>query len=171
MIYISGITSIIFQKNTLCTYRKYDLLLPKVRHFFARRRSCFIFGIDDLLLHPARAPVCTGKKRQKSIFCYSYVTDSFLRSSSLQMFFKVGVLKMFVFFTTKKTCVGVSFFSKVAGLRAFNFIKKGIQHRCFPVKIEKFLRTVVFTEHLWWLLLSSTKTYLHFSFKRAFQKL
>ena len=33
------------------------------------------------------------------------------------------------------------------------FIKKKLQHRCFPVYIAKFLRTFPI-EHLWWLLLS-----------------
>ena len=38
-------------------------------------------------------------------------------------------------------------------LKAYNFIKKRLQHRCFPVKIAKCLRTGFFIEHLWWLLL------------------
>ena len=44
-------------------------------------------------------------------------------------------------------------FNKVADLRACNFIKKRLQHRYFPVKFAKFLRTPFFTEHLQWLLL------------------
>ena len=38
------------------------------------------------------------------------------------------------------TCVEV-FFNKVAGLQACDFVKKRLQHRCFPVKFTKFLRT------------------------------
>ena len=34
-----------------------------------------------------------------------------------------------------------SFFKNVTGLTASNFIKKRLQHRCFPVNIAKFLRT------------------------------
>ena len=34
-----------------------------------------------------------------------------------------------------------SLFNKVAVLRTCNFIKKRLQHRCFPVKFAKFLRT------------------------------
>ena len=34
-----------------------------------------------------------------------------------------------------------SLFNKVAGLRACDFIKKRLQHRCFPVKFVKLLRT------------------------------
>ena len=55
------------------------------------------------------------------------------------MFFKKGVLKNFTNFT---------------GLKACNFTKKRLEHRCFPVKIAKFLRTPFFTELLLpWLLL------------------
>ena len=32
-------------------------------------------------------------------------------------------------------------FNKVVGLKVCKFIKKRLQHRCFPVKIAKFLRT------------------------------
>ena len=37
-----------------------------------------------------------------------------------------------------------SFFNKVAGLRAFSFIKKKFQRSCFPVKFAKFVRTSTF---------------------------
>ena len=33
-------------------------------------------------------------------------------------------------------------------------LEKWLQHRCFPVNFAKFLRTTVFIEHLWMLLLS-----------------
>ena len=41
-----------------------------------------------------------------------------------------------------------SLFNKVADQKACNFVKKKLQHRCFPVKFAKFLRTPFFTEHL-----------------------
>ena len=76
-----------------------------------------------------------------------------------QMFFKIGVQNIHT-----KTSVLESLF--VAGLRAglrvqgsscrsqgCNFLKKRLQHRCFPVNIAKYLRTPFFTEHLRWLLL------------------
>ena len=52
-------------------------------------------------------------------------------SSRPQMFLKVGVLKNFANFTGKH----------LWGPQACNFIKKRLQHRCFPVKLAKFLRT------------------------------
>ena len=77
-----------------------------------------------------------------------------LRSSCSEMFFKMGVLKIFENFT-KNTCVGV-FLSKVTGLQACNFIKNKLQHGCFRVKFHKFLKkSFFFTEHLWWLLMGT----------------
>ena len=71
------------------------------------------------------------------------------------MFIKVAVLKNFVNITRKHMCR--SFFDKVTGLQNCNFIKKSLQHRCFPVKFAKFLRTPFFTEHLRWLLSDSLR--------------
>ena len=36
-----------------------------------------------------------------------------------------------------------SLFNKVAGLQAWNFIKKRLQHSCFLVNIVKFLTTLM----------------------------
>ena len=43
------------------------------------------------------------------------------------------------------------------------FIKRRLQHRCFPVKFATFLRTPCFAEYLWWLLLNLLKSTLVFS--------
>ena len=59
------------------------------------------------------------------------------------MFLEIVVLKKFPNFTGKQ----------VAGLQKCNFLKKKLQHRFFPVKFAKFLRTPCFTEHLQWVLL------------------
>ena len=40
----------------------------------------------------------------------------------------------------ERTCVGV-FFNKVRSPQNLNFIKKSLQHTCFPAKFEKLLRT------------------------------
>ena len=45
--------------------------------------------------------------------------------------------------------------NKVAGLHAWNFIKKKLQHRCFPINTANFLGIPFSIEHLRWLLLSS----------------
>ena len=45
-----------------------------------------------------------------------------------------------------------SLFNKNKDVRVCNFIKKRLQHRCFPVNIAKFLRTAYFKDLLRWLL-------------------
>ena len=55
---------------------------------------------------------------------------------------KKGVLQNFANFTGKQLCLE-SLFNKVAGPRTRNFIKKRLQHKYFPVKFEKFLRTSI----------------------------
>ena len=72
-------------------------------------------------------------------------------SSRAEVFCEKGVLKSFTMFSKKHTCVEVSF-NKVSDLKASNFIKKILQHKCFPVNIRKFLRTTFSMENLWWLL-------------------
>ena len=39
------------------------------------------------------------------------------------------------------------------GLRHATLLTKSVLYRCFPVNFKKFLRTRLFTEPLWWLLL------------------
>ena len=48
----------------------------------------------------------------------------------------------------------IQFTEAAAQLRPATLLKKGLQHRCFPVKFAKFLRKAFFTEHLRWLLLN-----------------
>ena len=45
-----------------------------------------------------------------------------------------------------------SLFDEAAGLNTFNFIKRRLQHKLFPVNIAKLFRTASFIEHLLWLL-------------------
>ena len=46
-----------------------------------------------------------------------------------------------------------SLFDKVRELQACNFIKKRLQHWCFPGNIAKCLRIALLTEYFRWLLL------------------
>ena len=55
------------------------------------------------------------------------------------MFFKINVLKKFENFTGKHQCW--SLLSQSSGPQISNFIKKRLQHRFFPVKFAKILRT------------------------------
>ena len=63
-----------------------------------------------------------------------------------------SVLKNFAIFTEERLCWSL-FLIKLRP-KAYNFIKKKLQQRCFPVNIAKFWRKAFFIEHLWWLLLS-----------------
>ena len=54
--------------------------------------------------------------------------------------------EIFTKFTGKHLCQSL-FCYKV------DFVKRRLWHRCFPVNFAKFLRTLVFIEHLWSLLL------------------
>ena len=67
------------------------------------------------------------------------------RSSRLQMFFEIVVVRKSANFTGKHLCWS---------LFLIIFIKKRLQHRCFSVKFAKLLRTNSFTEHLRWLPLN-----------------
>ena len=68
------------------------------------------------------------------------------RSSRLQMFFKIGVLKSFANFTGKHLCW--SLFFKNVQAQGLQLYLKRLQHRCFPVRFTKFLKTPSFIEHL-----------------------
>ena len=65
-----------------------------------------------------------------------------------ELFFKIGVF----------TPVLESVFNKVVGLRACNFIRKKLQHRCFPLKFATFLGTPILKNICVWLLL-----YFHYN--------
>ena len=56
------------------------------------------------------------------------------------MFFKTGVLENFAHFTAKYLCWSLFL------IKLIQFIKKRLQHRCFPVKFQKFLKATFFTE-------------------------
>ena len=53
----------------------------------------------------------------------------------------------------RKTTVFDSLFDKAGELQACNFIKKRLQHWCFPGNIAKCLRIALLTEYFRWLLL------------------
>ena len=53
----------------------------------------------------------------------------------------LGVLKNFANFMFHML---ESLFNKVAGPQLCNFVSKRLQHRCFAVKLAKFLRTPIF---------------------------
>ena len=102
--------------------------------------------------------ICLKTPCQQKIPLFFSFGFSLSRSSRPQMFFKIDVLKISQY-SQENNCFSVSV-NKVAGLKICNFIKKRLQHSCFPVNIVKFSETPLFTEHLRWLLLPLTKLYV-----------
>ena len=94
-----------------------------------------------------------------------------VRSSYSQIFIKIVFVKILQYspfnkFAGFKTCnflkkglqhkcfpVLESLFKKVAGPEARKSIKRRLQHKYFPVNIAEFLKAAFSKEHLWWLLL------------------
>ena len=127
----------------------------------------------------------------------SYQREVSIQKEPPEVFCKKEALKNFANFTCKNTCVGVSFdrsshwrcsvgkvFLKILQISQENtcvgmlltkfvksFIKKRLQHRCFPVNFAKFLRTHFFNELLWGLLLKVFSSYINKCFHFCFQLL
>ena len=57
-----------------------------------------------------------------------------------QAFCEKGVLRNLAVFPGKHLCWSLFLIKDYKGPQACNFIKKRLQHRCFPVNIAKFLR-------------------------------
>ena len=91
------------------------------------------------------------------------INDS-IRSSRLQMLFKVGAFKYLVIFKEKHLFWNL-FLIKLQAWR--------LQQRCFRMNIAKFLRTALFIEHLQWLLLFYEwfNKWLHAPFDKHLQQL
>ena len=79
--------------------------------------------------------------------CLSHTLSRLERTSHSKMFFKKDFKLKFCKFH-KETPLLESLFNKVSGLKTCNFIKKRIQHSCFPLKFARFL----IGKHLCWSL-------------------
>ena len=92
---------------------------------------------------------CKCCKILKNIFWQNISEWLLLKfKSSRQVFCKKDVLKNFAKFTRKQLW-RVSFFNKIADLRHAILLRRDSWHRCST----KFLKTLFFIEHLWWLVL------------------
>ena len=61
--------------------------------------------------------------------------------SSFSIFFSNSHNKKWKCYTTNRLSLTSTVFIEVHNLQACNFVKERLQHRCFPVKFAKFLRT------------------------------
>ena len=98
--------------------------------------------------------------------CSNFLTESIIRSSHRRCSVKKAVLKEFANFTGKHRCWSL-FLIKLQA----NFIKKRLQHRCFPVKFAKFLKTPV-SKNIWEQLLLHCQRLilLHYFHQKIFQQ-
>ena len=104
--------------------------------------------------------ISSEEDREKQSLSFTYHINFrhwYIRSSHQGCSVKKIFLKILQNSREKHLCQRL-FFNKVAGLRPPTILRKNLCHRCFPVNFAKFLRTALFKEHLWWLLL------VHFTF-------
>ena len=110
------------------------MVLPKQTNFYQ-------------LLNMAQKNISKVNKIDIREICEIISSERYTGSSRSEIFREKSGLKNFSKFTGKHLCQSLSF-NKTEILS-----KKRLGHRCFPVNFEKFLRTPIFIEHLWWLLL------------------
>ena len=82
-----------------------------------------------------------------------YKIHAMFGSIRSQLFFKKNVLKNFAKVTEKYLRWSLLFIIKLLAFRPATLLKK-TPSRCFSMNIVQILRTAVFIEHLWWLLLT-----------------
>ena len=136
------------------------LINIKTRHFHSSNDH------QESLLHRA---LITSYFRLVNIA--KFLRTAFLhtfRSSCLQMFFKIGVLKSFANFTGKHLCWSF-FLKKLAGSRPATLLKKA-STQGFSCEVSEILKTPFFIEHLRWLLLHLWWLLLYF-FKKVIKQL
>ena len=101
------------------------------------------------------------KQQTSTILIFFYTEAVFQRCSVKKVFLEISQNSQ------ENTCTRVFFLMKLQAskfllflvfllltLRPATLLKKRLWRRCFPVNSAKFLRTLFFTEHLRWLLLS-----------------
>ena len=108
------------------------------KHFFFQNASC---GCFYMWSGPKLVQCCLS--RIWTTLTWLWTVGQHCQKQPFADVFKISVLKNFANFILKH--LWWSFLlKKVAALKARNFIKKKLQHRCFPVYIAKFLRTPLF---------------------------
>ena len=103
------------------------------------------FRTRDADLKTKTRPVTRTLKPEPSYYnlCFkllgSYKSEplKILKSSRLQMLFKIGGIKKFCDIHRNTPASG-SRFNKIAGLKVFNFFKNRLQHRCFLWRLQNF---------------------------------
>ena len=117
-----------YQRNKIKQQQKNKIKIKKIDQSIAK-----FFLLHSLVLQYLIIPL----KYQLSI-----IKKNSERYNEI-VFYKKVIRKIFTIFTEKPLCWSL-FLNKNAGLQCWNFIKKRLLHRFFPVNIARFLRTPVF---------------------------
>ena len=99
---------------------------------------------SDGILHGSRENFEDGSCHETILMLLQNKSNSPLSKSISvrRSHWRCSIKKVFLKFCKfhRKTPMFEFLFNKVAGLRPCKFIKKRVEHRCFPVKFAKFLR-------------------------------
>ena len=129
-----------YKNHTACNLFVFEKALPNVLSFEFQRYQ----GLSNN--YQVRSLWCLKKSVQKIVrggyFCF-FSNSATFRSSCLQIFFKICVLKNFANFTGKHPCWS-HFLIKLHPWRQQATILKREQV-CFPVKFTTYLRTPIFS--------------------------
>ena len=107
----------------------------------SRHQMCSIEKLSLNILQYLQKNTCVGgflsnkfagKRRSVVVICWT-VTLSNWHKQSPKVFYEEDVLKTFTKFTGKH----------LENTQVWNFIKKRLQHKCFPINIAEFLRAPI----------------------------
>ena len=117
-------------------------LIKKIRVLDFKCQAYCKFSLIDIFLW--NLPGWKKSDLRKVFFDYFWLAISI---QPLEVFDQKAVLKNFAIFTGRHLCWSLFLING-------NFIKKRLQHSCFPVNIVKFIRTLILKNSCKWLLIS-----------------
>ena len=130
--------------------KKCNMVKVKYNHIIKRAvNACFkqIYGqsmsCSEKKSGESRGTLTHLKSALNATFYCKFLRPLLLQKQPSKVFFKKVFLKISQY-SRENTCVGVTFHT-VAGLQAYNIIKKRLQHRCFPKSVFK---NIYFEEYL-----------------------
>ena len=94
-------------------------------------------GIAKMKMLRSEFPSNQSLPHERKIFQTDNYRSHHRRCSVKQVLLKISQISQ------ENTYFGVPFYNKVAVPRACNFIEKRLQHKCFPMKFTKILRTSI----------------------------
>ena len=120
-----------------------DMVAFKLNYYIPQMISSYIYVTETLRRNSKKLLLMLDQDpaRNYKEICVNKFSNSVVRSSRPEVFCKKVFLKISQILQ-ESNCVN-PIFNEVEGLEACNFTKKRLQHRCCPVNIAKFLRTLI----------------------------